>query len=269
MIQDLDFKLDGHIHTLACGHAYNTITEMAKAAKEAGLEMICWTEHGPDLPGAPNNSFFNNLPSIPPEIEGVRVLKGIEANIREDGTLDIADSFKNNMEIVSASLHFATFKPKGIKENTEAVLNAIKNDKVDFLCHLGNPRYPLDYERIIKAAKKYNKIIEINNGSFYIRKGSHHNCIEIAKLCKKYEVPIIVGTDAHWSGNVGKFPYAKKALDIAEFPEELIINLNPDKLLTYLKDKGKPLGIQKEEAALGIFDEYDLEDPIKEETNNA
>lgn len=248
------FKLDGHIHTLECGHAYNTITEMAKAAKEADLEMICWTEHGPEL-GSATPAFFSNMHVIPPEVEGVRVLKGIEANIRPDGTVDIYNKFKDKIEVASASLHFSTFKPRTLVENTEAVLEAIKNPYIDWICHLGNPEYDLDYETIVKEAAKYNKLIEVNNGSFYIREGSKDNCINIARLCKKYDVPIIVGTDAHWSGAVGKFPYARKALDIAEIPDELIINTHPETLIDYLKDKGKPIGYIREASAMALFDD--------------
>ncbi len=255
-----DFKVDGHIHTFECGHAYNTITEMAKAGKENGMELICWTEHGPGLPNGSTFSFFNNMRVIPPEIEGVRVLKGMEANILPNGKLDLYKNLRNKMEVVSASLHNATFPPQSKEENTEAVISALQNPYVDYVCHLGNPRYPIDYETVIKEAKKNNKIIEINNGSFYIRKGSKDNCINIAELCKKHDVPVIVGTDAHWSGAVGRFPYARKALEIAEFPEELIMNTDPQKLLNYLEAKGKPLGQYREDEAVDIFDDFDNEE---------
>lgn len=249
------FLLDGHIHTLECGHAYNTITEMVQAAKKRDLEMVCWTEHGPELPGSANPMFFSNMRVIPPEVEGVRVLKGIEANILPDNTVDIYDSFADKMEVASASLHYDTFKPGTLVENTEAVLSAVKNPYIDFICHLGNPEYDLDFETIIKEAAKYNKLIEVNNGSFYIRTGSKENCIDIAKLCIKYDVPIIVGTDAHWSDAVGKFQYARKALDIAEVPDELVINTDPQKLLNFLELRGKPLGIYREDAAKNLFDD--------------
>ncbi len=259
MNKDSKFLVDGHIHTLECGHAYNTITEMAKAAADQGLEVICWTEHGPKLPNGSSFSFFNNLQTIPSEIEGVKVLKGIEANILEEGklqskgledkNLDISKGFADKLEVVSASLHNATFKPKSKEENTEAILAAINNPRVDFLCHLGNPRYPIDFEKVISEAAKNNKMIEINNGSFTIRKGSTPNCIEIAKLAKKYDVPIIVGSDAHFSDAVGKFPYAKKLLEVTEYPDELIMNLHPDKLIDHLKAKGKPVGFSRHENA--------------------
>ena len=42
--------LDTHAHTLASGHAYNTIREMAKAAADKGLEAIALTDHAPDMP---------------------------------------------------------------------------------------------------------------------------------------------------------------------------------------------------------------------------
>lgn len=254
------FLLDGHIHTLECGHAYNTITEMARAGKERGLEMLCWTEHGPELEDSASPLFFSNMRVIPPEIEGIRVLKGIEANIlTPEGDLDLYDRFADRMEVVSASLHSNTFKPQDLVTNTEAVLGAIQNPYVDFLCHLGNPEYPIDHEKIVKEAAKHNKLIEVNNGSFYIRTGSRDNCIEIAKLCIKYDVPIIVGTDAHFSNAVGRFPYARKALDIAQVPDELIINIEPERLIDYLKEKGKPIGAQRSDAAIGLFDDLEVQ----------
>lgn len=250
------FRMDGHIHTLECGHAYNTITEMARAGKEQGMELICWTEHGPELEYSASPMFFSNMHVIPPEIEGVRVLKGIETNIlNPDGDIDLYDRFASRMEVVSASLHYNTFKPQDLLTNTEAVLGAINNPAVDFLCHLGNPQYPIDYEKIVQEAKNHNKLIEVNNGSFFIRTGSRDNCINIAKLCKKYNVPIIVGTDAHFSDAVGKFPYAELALQIAGIPDELIINTEPERLITFLKEKGKPIGVRRSDAAIGLFDD--------------
>lgn len=250
------FRMDGHIHTLECGHAYNTITEMAKAGREQGMELICWTEHGPELEYSASPMFFANMRVVPPEIEGVKVIKGIEANILSpEGDLDLYERFADRMEIISASLHYNTFKPVDLKTHTEAVLGAIADPRVDFICHLGNPEYPIDQEKIVREAARHDKMIEVNNGSFYIRTGSRDNCIEIAKLCKKYDVPIIVGTDAHFSDAVGKFPYAEMALDIAGIPDELIINTEPERLIEYLKAKGKPVGVRRSDAAIGLFDD--------------
>lgn len=236
------YVLDGHTHTLACGHAYNTLSELAEEAARKNLEMICLTEHGPALPGAPGAVFFSNYRIIPSVINNVRVLKGIESNILDtDGTIDVPDRAKDSIEIISASLHLPLFKPKTKNDNTSAVLGAINNPEVDFLCHLGNPLYELDYEAILQAAKKHNTLIEINNGSFLVRKGSEANCRWIAKRCKELEIPIIAGSDTHFVSDIGNFTYVDALLDQVGFPDELIINLATKRLIDYLENKGRIL----------------------------
>ena len=257
------YLLDGHTHTFACGHAYSTIIENARAAKARGMALICWTEHGPALKGSVTDVFFRNLRTIPPVIEGVRVLKGMEANIMDkDGTLDAGASLLSRLEIVSASLHEFCIKPGSVADNTDAVLGALCNPQVDFLCHLGNPAYPIDYETVVKSAAKNGKLIEINNGSFYIRKGSKDNCERIAALCAKHSVPVLLGTDTHFTSGIGRFPFADRALLNAGVPDELIINLDPKRLTNYLESRGRTLGSWRETDGNDLYPDYFIEDPM-------
>ena len=112
---------------------------------------------------------------------------------------------------------------------------------MDFICHLGNPTYELDYEAVLQEAKRKDTLIEINNGSFFIRHGSKTNCVAIAKRCKELDIPVILGTDTHFCTDIGYFPYADKALDEVGFPDELIINLDTRRLTVYLEAKGRKL----------------------------
>lgn len=249
-----NYVLDAHTHTLACGHAYNTILELVDAAAQKNLELICITEHGPALPGAPTPLFFANYKVIPGKINNVKVLKGIESNIMDtDGNTDIPMDFIKSLEIISASLHTPTFKPQSKTGNTGAVLGAIANPHIDFICHLGNPTYELDYEAILQDAKKHNTLIEINNGSFFIRKGSKPNCEWIANRCKELEIPIIIGSDTHFASDIGDFPYVDKVLDAIGFPDELIVNLDSKRLTDYLESKGRILFADPREYAQELF----------------
>lgn len=67
---------DTHCHTLASTHAYNTLLEMVRYAKQIGLKTIGLTDHGPAMPDGPHEWHFTNLAIWPDIIEGVRVLKG-------------------------------------------------------------------------------------------------------------------------------------------------------------------------------------------------
>ena len=92
----------------------------------------------------------------------------------------------------------------------------------------------------MKCALENDVLIEINNSSFTTsRLGSLGNCTKIAELCKKYNVTIVMNSDAHFCTKIGEFKEAIDMLASIDFPEELIINSDPEKLLKKLKIKGK------------------------------
>ena len=73
--------LDLHTHTVASGHAYCSLREMAKAASEKGLEVLGITEHAPMMPGTCHKYYFDNLKVVPREMYGIQLLLGSEVNI--------------------------------------------------------------------------------------------------------------------------------------------------------------------------------------------
>mgnify|MGYP002866591455 CR=1 FL=1 len=82
-----------HTHTLASTHAYSTITENAQWASEHGIKYLGMTDHGVDMQDSPDTWHFENLKILPDFLEGVRIFKGIEANIMDtDGSIDIPKS---------------------------------------------------------------------------------------------------------------------------------------------------------------------------------
>ena len=72
---------DTHTHTLASTHAYSTVLENAKFASEAGLAYLGITDHAPSMTDAPHWWHFENLRVLPDELYGVKLLKGIEADL--------------------------------------------------------------------------------------------------------------------------------------------------------------------------------------------
>ena len=60
----MEYRLDSHTHTLASGHAYNTINEMVQAAVDCGLDLLAITEHAMTLPGTCHELYFHNLKVI-------------------------------------------------------------------------------------------------------------------------------------------------------------------------------------------------------------
>ncbi|MFZ7132205.1 MAG: phosphatase [Eubacteriales bacterium] len=240
----MNIVLDTHIHTIACNHAYSTIEEITKVADEKDLKLICITEHGPMLPGGPHPYFFANIRVVPTEMNGVKILKGIESNIIDyDGKLDLPEEYEDRMEIVLAGLHDMILPAGSKRDNTKAVIKTMENQIVDIIVHIGNPAFEVDYDDVLKAAKDTMTFIEINNSSFvHSRKGSYYNCRTVAEKCAHWEIPVSLGSDAHISVDVGDFSEALDMLDSIGFPkEELVINYSEERLMKYLSKKGKKL----------------------------
>ncbi|MTI67540.1 MAG: phosphatase [Firmicutes bacterium] len=236
-----ELLIDTHCHTIASGHAYSTVLEIAKEANNKGLEMVAITDHGPKMPGGPHIFHIANQRVIPNKISGVEILRGVEANIMDyEGNLDVSEYVLKRLDIIIASLHDICIKPGTKKENTKALKLAMENEYVDIIAHPGNPQFPIDIEEVVLKAKETNTLIEINNGSFHgSRKGSLDNCTEIARTCKKHGVKVTVGSDSHISYDVGEFSDVVNIFKEIQMPEELIMNLSADKLKNYLKEKNK------------------------------
>ncbi len=237
----MKFLVDTHCHTISSGHAYSTISEIAEAAVEKGLKLIAMTDHGPAMPGGPHIFHIGNQRVIPDYIKGIRVLKGVEANIMDfKGGLDLPESYLKQLEIVIASFHDVCIAPGSVEENTKALIEAMRNPYVDIIAHPGNPYYPVDIDRLVQCAYDTGTLIEINNSSFIgSRKGSAENCRRIAAKAKEKGVRLVAGSDCHISFDVGKFNKVAEIFKEIAMPEELVINTDPQKLIDYLNKKGR------------------------------
>ncbi len=92
MIPMLNIVADTHTHTLACDHAYATLSENAAAAAKKGLKFLVSTEHTPMLKGSPSQIYFTNLHVLPRFLDGVMIIRGAEVNIIDyDGHFDLPD----------------------------------------------------------------------------------------------------------------------------------------------------------------------------------
>lgn len=239
----MKFVADIHNHTVSSGHAYSTIKEIAEIAAEKGLEIIAMTDHGPALPGGPHIFHIANQKVIPDFIKGVRVLKGVEANIMDfDGNLDIQEERLKKLDIVIASFHEACTAAGSVEENTRALIGAMKNPYVDVIGHSGNPNYPIDIEKVLQCALETDTLIEINNSSFVCsRLGSEPNCRRIAAMAKAMGVQLALGSDSHICYDVGRFQEIEQLFEELAMPEELVVNTASRKLIDYLNKKGREI----------------------------
>lgn len=232
------FELDMHTHTVASGHAYSTIMENARVAKNKGLKLLGMSDHSSAMPGGAHIFHFQNLRILPEIIEGVRVLKGVEANIIDyKGNLDLNIGVLENLEYTIASLHIPCISPGSRKDNTKAIIGAMKNPFVNIIGHPDDSRYENDFEEIVKAAKYYDKLLEVNNTSLN-PKGFRQNAGDVIRhyleLCEKEQVKIICSSDAHIAYDVGNFANCTQIIESSGFPEELIINSSAKDFLKHI-----------------------------------
>lgn len=232
---------DLHVHTVSSGHAYSTIEEYAAQAKRIGLEMIAITDHGPAMPGGPHYYHFSNMRMIPREIDGVKILRGIEANIINDkGEIDLSEQEIKwgGLDIILAAFHPRLgYEDQGEGKNTEVLLKAIKNPRVNVIAHPGNPKYPVNVEAVVVAAREYGVLIEINNSSDFSRPGSHETCLKFARETKRAGSKVIIGSDSHISSMLGEFSSAVKLAYEAGLSEEDVVNSSQEMIKRYILAK--------------------------------
>ncbi len=236
----MQIKIDTHTHTLASGHAYNTIREMAQTALEKGLEGLAITEHAPEMPGSCCLYYFQNLRVIPRQRYGIPLLLGTELNIMDEhGRVDLPISTIKSLDIAVASIHPPCYgENRGKELNTAAYVNAMQKDYIDIIGHPDDGRFPVDYDLLAKTAKETGTLLEINNSSLSpggYRINTQENALEILRYCKKYGTMITLGSDAHIDIDIANTKYSSKIIEMANFPEELIANTSLKKLLQVLK----------------------------------
>lgn len=231
------FIADVHTHSIMSGHAFATVREMAAEAAARGLKVLGVTEHGPGIPGTVDPIYFLNFVDAPRLLCGVRMLYGSEVNILNDGTVDLDEAHMRRLDYAVAGVHGLCYENAGKVKNTDNVIRCMENPKVRFISHPDNDNFPLDYPALVQGAKAHHVALEVNNSS--LRKPKlRPNCIEnyrtMVPLCMEYGVPIIVNTDAHDAGAVGDFAMARKLLQEMDIEEELIINNDEEKLISFL-----------------------------------
>ncbi|MDP3735384.1 MAG: DNA polymerase/3'-5' exonuclease PolX [bacterium] len=184
----------------------DSIEEMARAAKEAGLEYIAITDHtrGLAMTGGLDEEKLlkqaDEIQHINRKIQNtkykIHVLTGAEGNIGKDGSLDIADEVLAKLDVVGAAVH-SHFKLSRA-EQTKRLIRAMENPHVDIIFHLTgrliNKReaIELDIEEVIRTAKRTGTILEIDASP---ERADIKD--EYIKKCVEAGVKMVIDSDAH------------------------------------------------------------------------
>ena len=163
---------------------------------------------------------------------------GAELNIIDySGSTDLPAQILKILDYAVASLHNPCIDPGNVEENTAAIIGAMKNPAVVIIGHPDNPKYPVDFDKIARAAKENHVLLEVNNSSYKTagyRIGSRENAKLMLNACKKYNAAIIMGSDAHIDFDVGNHKFSKEVIAENNFPEELVVNADAAKFFEYV-----------------------------------
>jgi DNA polymerase (family 10) len=179
-----------------------TIEEMARAAKEFGLDYVAITDHTKSLAlagGLDGRELLDQADKIAElndRLEDFRVLASAEVNIMKDSSLDIPNNVLDKLDVVGAAIHSNFNLP--VEAQTERLTKAAKNPSVDILFHptgrLINkrPGYPVDIEKVIDVAKDTGTALEID---------AHYDRLDLkdeyVRMAVKKGVKLVIDSDAH------------------------------------------------------------------------
>jgi DNA polymerase (family 10) len=196
-----DIRGDLQMHTQA-SDGHDTLRAMAEAARDLGYAYIAITDHSARVAvtqGLDADSLSRRIDEIDQlneEMEDLRILKGIEVDILEDGSLDLPDEALERLDLVIAAVHVKFDLPR--EEQTERIIRAMDNPCVHILAHptgriLGERQpYELDMERLMEAAAERGCALELNAHPDRLDLNDIH-----CKMAKALGVKIAISTDAH------------------------------------------------------------------------
>lgn len=207
LVTGRDLRGDLHVHTKATDGTASVVA-MAEAAKKAGLEYIAITDHSKHLGmvrGLDTSRLarqMNEIDVISASLEGITVLKGIEVDILEDGTLALPDSVLKKLDVVVASVHdhFGLNRRK----QTDRLLRALDRP---FVSVLGHPMSRLiedragiecDWDRVFRRAHERPIYMELNSQPTRLDLDD-----VLVREAAAHEVPISIASDAHGISSFG------------------------------------------------------------------
>ena len=250
---------DVHTHTFYSGHAYSTLEENARAAAEAGLELLGSADHFWAACCQPvggryslcDYQYLVNLDAWPRVWHGVRVMRAVEVDIVDcDGHLfgwDIPTTAAVDGHVLSepillkdrvfsecdyavASVHSKDFAKGANKAQlTRTYVGALEDPKVAILGHIGRTGLAFDVDEVLTATRDLGKMIEVNEHSFDNRPKGDLAYLWIRSIivrCAELGVPVAVSTDAHIASQIGDVSRSLALMDEIDFPEELVMTRN-------------------------------------------
>jgi DNA polymerase (family X) len=193
LVEASDLRGDLHSHSTWSADGKSTIPEMASAARKRGYAYLAVTDHSHYLREGRLQAQWKEIDALQGTLGRFRILKGVEVNIRADGSLDLEDAELAACDWVMASVH------SSLDRNvTERVLAAMDSPHVDCIGHLTgrklNRRAPadVDFDRVLEKALESGTFLEINSQPDRLDLRDTH-----ARAAGEAGVKLTVSSDGH------------------------------------------------------------------------
>jgi DNA polymerase (family 10) len=191
LVELRDLRGDLHTHT-TWSDGKDTLEEMVGRAVEKGYEYYAVCDHAQRLRGELLERQSEAIDALQRDVP-VRILKGIEVNVRADGSVDVADEDLASRDWVVASVH-SSFETNP----TERVLAAMEHPYVDCIGHVTNRKIgkrdpaPVDVERVIEKAIETGTFLEINSQPDRLDLTDVH-----ARAAREAGLKLVIDSDGH------------------------------------------------------------------------
>lgn len=201
MVSLADLKGDLHVHTKATDGG-NSLREMAFEAKRRGLDYLGITDHSRHLKlvhgldAARLSRQIDEIDALNAELEGIVLLKGIEVDILEDGSLDLPGRMLQRLDFVLGAVHSNFDLPK--ERQTGRIMRAMDNPYFTLLAHptgrllFEREPYEIDMERIVRHAKQRGCFLELDSQPDRLDLNDN-----FCMMAKNEGVLISIDSDAH------------------------------------------------------------------------
>ena len=223
LVEAGDLQGDLHAHSAWSSDGKATLEEMAHAARDRGYRYLAMTDHSHYLRDGRLEQQAAVIEELNGRLKPFRVLRGIEVNIRADGTLDVTDEELSELDWVIASVHSAFDRSP-----TERILEAVENPNVDCIGHLTGRRLSrragaqVDVERVVGRCAATGTALEIDSQPDRLDLRDVH-----ARLAGEAGAPVCIDSDAHSTEALGYVEYGVAVARRAWLTKEQILNTRP------------------------------------------
>ena len=223
LIELSDLRGDLHLHSTWSADGRGTVEEMAAAAKARGYAYLCVTDHSHYLRDGRLEAQAEEIAAVGKRLGRLRLLRGVEVNIRADGSLDMAEEHLAACDWVVASLHSAFDRSP-----TERIMAAMENPHVDLIGHPTARKLnrragaDIDIERVIAKAVETGTALEINSQADRLDLRDAH-----ARAAGEAGARIVISSDAHSVGALGNVELGVAQARRAWLGADQVLNTRP------------------------------------------